>query len=342
MIPESTVAKAIASIAQTGLQTASDVTSSNGRILRMIQAFAPMSVVSWVEGRRLRISQIKAQETVFEDICGSMVAKYKKEAKKLISSAEGLQDASTRALLADMEADLRLMDTIRIAVSLCPGSTNHNSVNDDQDSNSAKADVTWWDTMETLARRLNDPWRTELLAKAMVEYDSDPGCIRIKALWEIGMMESDDFYLLASFCDSSLYIDGKAMMLLEPNEQARFHFEDEDQLRVVNLSYAVSALVGMGLVDQSSVQFSTTDPVLLEHDSGPTRFTHHPKISRSGDTSIQIDAFSATNIAMDICRLYKPKFNVASDANFELFKELMRAESEEDSSNLGKVEFYAP
>ncbi len=336
------VGKLVAETAKSGLSLANDLAiAKNGRITRFIQAYAPISVANWVEQHRLRITQIKAQEDIFNDMCHAMVASYKKRAQRLVSSKNRLQNSSIQTAIAEMESDLRLLNTIRMAVSLCPATRNDKTSEHKFDENHNQTDMTWWDTMESLARRYNEAWRTELLAKAMIEYDIEPGCFRLKSLWEIGMMESDDFKLLSAFCDSALYIDGKAMILLSPPEMAKFRFEDGDGLREVNLAYAVSSLISTGLIDQSSVQFSTSEPVFLEHQSGPTTFFHHYSglKNEQGETAIQTDGFSATDIAMDICRLYTPKHNIASDANFEIFRDMMTEESIKNPESMGKVAF---
>jgi len=193
---------------------------------------------------------------------------------------------------------------------------------------------------ESLARRRNEPWRRELLAKALVEYDRVPGSMSLKAIWEIGMMESDDFGCLAAFCDSALHIDGKPVVLLEPDQQAKFRFEDADGVREVNLAHAISALIDAGLVAKAATQFSTMEPVCLDHLAGPTWFVHlHASESVGGSHDIQIDGFFVNDVALDICRLYDPKLNIASDANFEEFRSLMVGASKEQPNALGKVKF---
>lgn len=339
------VGKLLAETAKYGLIAGSDAMSTgNSRLGRFIQAYAPEGTVHWFENRRLRLSQIKAQEQIFNDMCNSIVTEYKKRAQKLASSTKRLQNPVVQSTIAEMEGDLRLLDTIRLALSYCPKTKRLDAPIDANSEGECTAehtvDVSWWDTIESLARRRNEAWRTELLARAMVEYDREPGCIRLKSIWEIGMMESDDFGLLAAFCDSSLYIDKKAMVLLAPEEMAKFRFDADDSIREVNLAYAVSALMDTGLIVQSSVQFDTSQPVVLGYKSGPTTFIHQYAARTELDTTaIQIDGFGANDIAMDICRLYAPKQNVASDASFDIFKELMVEEAKNNPEKMGKVTF---
>ena len=192
---------------------------------------------------------------------------------------------------------------------------------------------------ESLARRTNERWRIELLARALAENDREPGSISLKSIWEIGMMEADDFGCLAAFCDCALHIDGKPVILLEPDEQARFKFELEDDRREIVLAHGVSALIDAGLVARASTQFDTSQPVELEHLSGPTWFSHKPLNSPEGaGRRIQIDGFCVNDVALDICRLYKPRLNIASDASFKEFRERVK-EAAKDDPALGRVSF---
>lgn len=339
------IGKAIAKTVTTGLSLTSDAVAPSGnRLSRFIQAYAPESVVGWFEGRRLRIRRIKVQEQLFDEMCISIVASYKKRFQKIANSTKRLQNPLLQVAVEEMSADLRMLDTIRVAValSLVPKAAIPAIGLDSPEPESIDTDndISWWDTFETFARRRNEPWRIELLARAIGENDLEPGSISLKSLWEIGMMEKADFDCLSTFCDSALYVDGKALVLIEPQVQVKYEFELGDGKRVVNLAYAVSALEDAGLIVRSQTQFDTTDLVQLDHMSCKTIFIHTPPERRPGEKSaIRVDAFSAGDIAMDICRLYSPKFNEASEANFALFKELMESEAKEAPQDMGSVRF---
>lgn len=340
--------KVLAETVKSGLVAASDsVANHDSSLAKLIQGFAPLGAVNWFEGRRLRVRQIKAQERMFEEMCGAIVAAYKKRAQKLASSTKRLQSPVIRMTISEMESDLRMLNMVRLAVSTCPGTVQElteakdpTGAAADDSSTAFSEDVSWWDTLESLARRRNEPWREDLLARVLVENDLEPGCFRLKSLWEIGMMEAVDFDLLVALCDSSLYVDGKPILLLAPEEQVKFNLDVGDGCRTVNLAYAVSALTEVGLITQASTQFDTSEPVFLGHMSGPTMFIHKFVDHRQGaSTAIRIDSFGANDVALDICRLYQPQFNTVSDANFNVFRELMQAEARQAPESMGEVTF---
>lgn len=339
----------LADAAKYGLTMSSDAMSPGGsRFSRFIQAFAPEHFVTWFEGRRLRVRQIKAHEKVFDKMCEGVVTAYTKRAQRIASSSKRMQSPLSQASLDEMAGDLRMLNTLRLAFSTCPPSLVTPSSNADKEAPPSEGlthptDVSWLDTFEMFARRRNEDWRTQLFARALIEDDKDPGCISLKSLWELGMMEADDFGSLAVFCDCALYIDDGPMIFLEPEEQVKYEMDTEDGLRTVNLAYAISRLIETGLVHKSSVQFETSDPVRLDHYSGPSSLEHFPPqpdgIKRS---AIQIDGFGVSNSALDICRLYQPKRNDASDANFTLFQKLLNEQAKEDPREFGEVRFSSP
>jgi hypothetical protein len=325
--------------------------SGPSRIGMMIQAFAPASAVSWFQGRRLRVRQVKAQEQMFDEVCEAVLKSGVKQLERLSKSGDGFEDAPTRLALEAIQSDMRVLSTFRDAVRICddkpllsdsgaqPSNAAH-AHEAEKESLKHREDAAWWDMFESLARRRNEPWRQELLAKALVEYDRIPGSICLKAIWEIGMMENDDFGCLAAFCDSALHIDGKPVVLIEPDRQAKFRFEDADAVREINLAHAVSALIDAGLVAQAATQFNTNEPVRLEHLNGPTWFIHqHADQAADASHEIQINGFFVNDIALDICRLYEPTLNIASNANFEEFQTLMTEAAKEQPEVLGKVKF---
>jgi len=342
---------------------ANSVSRTPSRFSLLVHAFAPAPLVSWFQGHRLRVRQVKAQEIIFDEICAAVEAAWKSRLIRYAKAPNRLKSPLVRAELSELQGDMRLLATVREAVRHCqdvPLQSDNNverlnegasdatrklalvapdDVAEALGADSPHEDASWWDVFESMARRTNEDWRRELLARALAENDREPGSISLKSIWEIGMMEADDFGCLAAFCDSALHIDGKPVILLEPDEQARFKFEIEDDSREIVLAHGVSALIDAGLVARASTQFDTNEPVELEHMSGPTWFSHRPLDDSEGaGHRIQIDGFFVNDVALDICRLYEPRLNIASDASFKEFRERL-TQAAKDEPALGKVSF---
>lgn len=310
------------------------VNDKPGRLARLFLAFAPEAAVNWVMNRRLRLAQIKVQEDLFDLCCKAVLDDYSKAAKKAARSVKGARNPALIHLLEQMEGDLRLLGTVKRSLAFLPEDGA-------ESSGAGENDLSWWSIFEDFARRPNEEWRIDLLAKAVAANETEPGAIRLKALWEIGMLEADDFGMLALFCDCAVHLDGKPLVILDPEEQNEFAMELDDG-RVGNLAHIIADLVDRRLVQKALTQFETTEPVRLDHLSGP-HFLHHklPPAEGRPQSMIQLAAYGPTDYGLDLCRLYTAHFNEASDANFESLQRSLE-EGFGDEETAGTVEFRSP
>lgn len=329
------LAQLAAKSASAAFSVATDLVNEKpGRLLKLLYAFGPKGAVHWVANGRLRLTQVKMQEELFNRSCKAVLDNYAKLAKKYASSTTGTQKLALSTLLEQAEGDFRLMATVRRSFAYLPDDAVAAGGQDRAD----QGEPSWWSMFEDFARRPNEDWRIDLLARALAASEMEPGAIRLKALWEIGMLEADDFGMLALFCDCAVHIDGKPLVLLDPEEQNEFEPELGDG-RIGNLAYVIADLVDRRLLQKSLTQFETTEPVRLDHQSGPHYLRHRPPGATDGQQSvIQISAYGPTDYALDICRLYDVKLNEASDANYECLRSTLEEGAKTDEL-LGSVEF---
>lgn len=310
------------------------VNEKPGKLLKLLYAFGPKGVAQYVVNGRLRLTQLKMQEELFNQCCKAVLDNYAKLAKKYASSAKGAQTLALSYLLEQAEGDVRLLATVRRSFGFIPDEAPPSSEQDQAE----ESDLSWWSMFEDFARRPNEDWRIELLARALAENEKQPGAIRLKALWEIGMLEADDFGALALFCDCALHVDGKPLILLDPEEQNEFKIEQDDG-RIGNLAYVVADLVDRRLLQKSLTQFETTETVRLDHKSGPHYLRNKlPGAAEGQQSMLQIPAYGPTDYTLDICRLYDVNLNEASDANYECLRHTLEEEAKTNET-LGSIEF---
>lgn len=315
-------------------QVADLVNEKPGKLLKLLYAFGPEGAVRWVSNGRLRLTQIKLHEEIFNQCCKAVLDNYVKLSKKCASSSKGVQTLALSSLLEQAEGDIRLLAMVSRSAEFIPDEPAPSC----EQEQSEESDVSWWSMFEDFARRPNEDWRVNLLARALAENEMQPGAIRLKALWEIGMLEADDFGALALFCDCAVHVDGKPLVLLDPEEQNEFKIEQDDG-RVGNLAYVVADLVDRGLLQKSLTQFETTEIVRLDHKGGPHYLDHRPTGAKEGQQSmIQITAYGPTDYTLDICRLYDVNLNDSSDANYESLRNSLEEGAKTDE-RLGSVKF---
>lgn len=288
---------------------------------RVLLAYAPSFIRNFLIQGRLRLIHLRHNEEVIEE--SFKILKMARN-KIIESSLENDYDPLARIKLNQIEKDYRLLNTIHLALPYIEESTEK------IEPHFSESDVLWWDMFEELASRRNEPWRVNLFARSVAINDSKPGMIGFKALWEIAMMETEDFSALSIFCDSSLYVDGKPICLMEPEEQYSYEL-DLDDIYKGNLALCINRLIDKNLIQKVATQFMTTDDIELVHQEGITFMTHSINgVDGDVNTAIRIEGFAPTDHCLDICKLYTPKLNIASERNFSLFKEQLLDDSIQD------------
>lgn len=92
-----------------------------GKLLKLLYAFGPEGLVNYVASGRLRLSQLKMQEALF-DQCGKVVLEnYAKLSKKLAGSGKAAEKLTLSFLLEQAEGDIRLLATVRRSFAHHPG-----------------------------------------------------------------------------------------------------------------------------------------------------------------------------------------------------------------------------
>lgn len=66
----------------------------------------------------------------------------------------------------------------------------------------------WIDTFNDYARKQNEPWRAELLARALALESASPGVLGQRALWFIGTVDEKAFHAFAALLDIAPNIGG--------------------------------------------------------------------------------------------------------------------------------------
>ncbi|TMP80572.1 hypothetical protein CWB73_11100 [Pseudoalteromonas phenolica] len=284
---------------------------------RLLLAYSPEPIRALLEKGRLRIRNLQHKELLLENVFQNIL---KTKNALIDKSKENSIDPLLRLQLEQLEKEYRLLCTVQKALPMLCGEESF------ERSGDKDTDSLWWDLFEDLASRRNEPWRVELFAKSLALNDREPGCIPLKSLWEVAMMETEDFGVLKLFLDSSLYVDGKPIILLEPEEQYSF-VPDINEYQSGNLAFCISRLVDRGLVQRAATQFMTTEKVELQHAAGKTYLIHRIEGLEDGaETAIRIEGYSPTDHCLDICRLYESSPNIVTDRNLQILKELLNEE----------------
>ena len=113
-------ANSILKTGEAGLANLADAMGSGpSRLALLIQAFAPAKIVSWFEGHRLRVRQVKAQEQIFDEVCKAVLVGTQKQLSRYAALPGRMQSPSVRSAIEALQGDMRLLSTFREAVRIC-------------------------------------------------------------------------------------------------------------------------------------------------------------------------------------------------------------------------------
>ena len=296
---------------------------------RLLLAYSPSPIKKILENGRLRLAHLRHREEELENT----FRRIQDTKNTLLAQNIGTLDhLILRAQLEQLEKDYRLLSTVKRSLIYLEDGTD----SDPSRNPNSETETLWWDLFEELASRRNEEWRVDLFARSLAINEKEPGAIRLKALWEIAMMEPNDFGCLSTFLDSSIYIDGNPVMLMESEEQYQYE-PDLNEFDALNLALCVNSLIEKGFVRNNNVQFLSTEPVEIKPGSKVTYLIHKIKNLKNGeDTALRIEGISPTDYCLDLIRLYKPKLNIASERNFELLRDLLTdgLDFKEEESNI--------
>jgi len=133
MTIETELAQVAAKSADVAFNLAAELVNEKpGKLLKLLYAFGPKKAVHWVANGRLRLTQVKMQEELFNQCC--------------------------QAVLEQAEGDIRLLATVMRSFAYIPDEAASFHEQDRAD----ESDLSWWSMFEDFARRPNEEWRLPL------------------------------------------------------------------------------------------------------------------------------------------------------------------------------------
>ena len=173
----------------------------------------------------------------------------------------------------------------------------------------------WTDHFNRFARLRNEPWRTELLARALAAEANNPGSISVRALWTIGTLETNGFEAFASFLDLSMLVDDNFIVpKLSLNSDTKLPKpEAKEPYTIGSMLFQVDALGLLGPMERAiHVIFHGETPLSAY---GSTAITLEP-IGKE----FTIDCIITNQIGKEIGSLYDRVPNSVGQAAFDSWK----------------------
>ena len=142
---------------------------------------------------QIRLASVDAFKQALAAEGSAMVATR----KKLLASATGADDVTKVRIQSDLKFLEEECRKYRIYL------TSFDHVRDDAAPSETATTIepAWLDRFDEYARKQNELWRADLLAKALAMEAAKPGSIGPRALWVIGTMDENVFHAFASLLD---------------------------------------------------------------------------------------------------------------------------------------------
>lgn len=166
--------------------------------------------------------------------------------------------------------------------------------------NSEEVELAWLDRFHEYARKQNEPWRVDLLARALAKEAEKPGSIGPRALWIIGTIEEKVFHAFATILDLSSTI-GTSLML--PTRLTNQEIPSSPLGNNVRLGHLAFILSDTGLIG-NPLSASRTIP------AGNIFAYYRSEIYLlSFKSAYKVKGIIPTDVGNKIASLYEPKTN---------------------------------
>jgi hypothetical protein len=225
-----------------------------------------------------------------------------KLAEKLLD-AEPEERLRLRQDMQYIDQDIRQLGIYRKAEEYLPSNTISPEERDVEtvEENYKQSNEVWLDVFNEYARRSNEPWRADLLSRALALEVQEPGNIGQRALWFIGTVDEAIFHSFAALLDISILLSEEGYLL--PDTSGLY----ESKLTVEGISWdftvghATFTLTDLGLIGDS-VSHNSLQPQSTIVASYGSRTESFRVINE-----IRVSGVIYTALAQKIAKLYDPK-----------------------------------
>jgi hypothetical protein len=170
----------------------------------------------------------------------------------------------------------------------------------------------WIDRFSELARARNEPWREDLLAKALASESASPGSVSPRALWLLGTLEEIKFNAFSTLLDLASSINGSLMI---PQHQAYVQRPIPscflgDKIAIGHLTFALGdvGLFGDLLTSKRRVE---------KGRSTSAYYRGQPIVISCADSDLEVTGIIPSSIGATIASFYEPKTNPLGQEIFD-------------------------
>lgn len=195
-----------------------DVTKKYGApILNYTKAIGPFLISQsevlsekWAT-HKARLASVEAMKEVIVDECKMLHSVKEKALKRYLCSDDDLERVRLQSDIQHITESERVLNVGLQALPYFPEQNSKDNTGNKESADSVISDC-WLDRFNEFAKLSNEPWREDLLARALAKEAESPGTVSPRALWVIGTLEEDIFHAFAALLNVSINVGGTLLI----------------------------------------------------------------------------------------------------------------------------------
>jgi hypothetical protein len=292
---------------------------------RVMRALGPLISLSQEASEKyaehqMRLAKVEvAKESMLLEV--RMYADIKKQLVEEFVKAEQAERLHIRKKIKEIDQEVRKIGVYQQAVNVLETTPQETSPQLLLENNQQQEDAytAWIDTFNDYAKKQNEPWRQDLLAKALAKEATHPGSIGQRALWFIGTIDERSFNAFAALLNVSISIAGSYVL---PNQGE--HLEKVVSTAVLGaemkLGNVIFQINDLGLIgDLMSTQKIFQQEAILPISYG----TSHALIQLKQE--LRISGVILTSLGDTIASMYKPQIDPLGSEIYAKWLETVKA-----------------
>ena len=307
LIPfESTSASWLVKTAKTILAGAGAATSA---------VLLPEALLKFIGRKLMTLEEIRAHREVIKAI-GKRMAAELDACGKDISRAKTIEGK-----LSAFEAYEKLMQSGRV-LSIIAAATDHYKGKEKPDPQDPPAETPgcWYDHFEDFARKRAEPWRMDLLARALAAEQQAPGRICLRTLWTIGMLEEQQFHMFSAYLDNCAWLaDYPILCMSDEDMQTMIKYPGNADYEF-NFQFMIPPLSDMHLLGTASaVQMRSDTSTEMVINRAFYEIVDRRRMP-AAKKFIDLKGHCLSDIGMELSTLYPPKKGALAQKNLKWIK----------------------
>lgn len=170
----------------------------------------------------------------------------------------------------------------------------------------------WLDKFQELSRKQNEPWREELLARALASEAEKPGSVSPRAIWLIGNLERQLFSALSQLLDLCVWdYHGRSPFLPNVNDMWTLRGEAADDEQSLPLREIVYKLGDIGVL----ADHLTSQKQVFKGGGIVVQYADAAYLVQANE-KLEIRGVLFTPLGVSMARFYEPRWNRTGRVHF--------------------------